>query len=132
MAITVEDVEHASLLRYLLLDGRTPGRFRGEFEPVDRVAGHIPGAKNHPFQQNPDDRGKFLPPRELAGAFRKQMGKVPPEKIVCMCGSGVTAYHNLLAMEIAGFQGARLYPGSWSQWITDGTRPIAMGEETHD
>ncbi|ABA57112.1 3-mercaptopyruvate sulfurtransferase [Nitrosococcus oceani ATCC 19707] len=132
MTTTVEDVEHASLLGYLLLDGRAPERFRGDFEPVDRVAGHIPGAKNHPFQQNLNKQGRFLPSQELAGAFRKQMGEVPSAQVVCMCGSGVTACHNLLAMEIAGFQGARLYPGSWSQWITDGTRPVAMGDETHD
>ncbi|QBQ53637.1 sulfurtransferase [Nitrosococcus wardiae] len=130
MTVTTEDVEHASLLGYLLIDGRTPERFRGELEPIDRVAGHIPGAKNHPFQQNLDEQGNFLSPRKLALAFRRQMDEVPPEQIVCMCGSGVTACHNLLAMEIAGFQGARLYPGSWSEWITDGTRPIAMGDET--
>lgn len=132
MTVTTEDVEHASLLGYRLLDGRTPERFRGELEPIDRVAGHIPGAKNHPFQQNLDEQGNFLSPRELALAFRAQMDEVPPEQIVCMCGSGVTACHNLLAMEIAGLQGARLYPGSWSEWITDGTRPVATGDEAHE
>lgn len=132
MAVTTEDIEHASLLGYVLLDGRAPERFRGELEPIDRVAGHIPGAKNHPFQQNLNEQGRFLPPCELALAFRRQMSETSPEQIVCMCGSGVTACHNLLAMEIAGLYGARLYPGSWSEWITDGTRPIASGDEVHD
>jgi thiosulfate/3-mercaptopyruvate sulfurtransferase len=132
MAVTAEDVEHASLLGYVLLDARTPERFRGELEPIDPVAGHIPGAKNHPCSHNLDSQGKFLAPEALALAFQKQIGKTPPEQIVCMCGSGVTACHNLLALEHAGLQGARLYPGSWSEWITDGTRPVAMGDEVHD
>ena len=132
MAVTAEDVEHASLLGYVLLDARAAERFRGELEIIDPVAGHIPGAKNHPYSQNLDDQGKFLSPQALASAFKKQIGKTPPEQIVCMCGSGVTACQNLLALKHAGFHGARLYPGSWSEWITDRTRPIATGDEVHD
>jgi thiosulfate/3-mercaptopyruvate sulfurtransferase len=132
MAVTAEDVEHASLFGYVLLDARTAERFRGELEIIDPVAGHIPGAKNHPYLKNLDNRGRFLTPEALAFTFQKQIGKTPPEKIVCMCGSGVTACHNLLALEHAGLRGARLYPGSWSEWITDRTRPIATGDEVHD
>lgn len=106
----------------VLLDARAPERFRGEVEPVDPVAGHIPGAVNRPTTDNVDSDGRFLPPEVLDGAFG---GLVPKGKDVAVyCGSGVTAAHQILALELAGIDAA-LYPGSWSGWITDPTRPRA-------
>ncbi len=107
-----------------LVDARSPERFHGEREPLDPVAGHIPGAVNHPYEDNLDFSGNFLPPEELRKIYRKVLNGTPPEENIQMCGSGVTACHNLLAMEIAGLSGSRLYPGSWSAWITDPSRPI--------
>ena len=111
----------------LLVDARAAERFRGEVEPIDRVAGHIPGALNRPFTQNLREDGRFRPAEELAGEFRSLLDATPPEDTVLMCGSGVTACHNLLAMEHAGLLGARVYPGSWSEWISDPARPVARG-----
>ncbi|MCZ4519861.1 sulfurtransferase [Rhodococcus ruber] len=106
----------------VLLDARAPERFRGEVEPVDPVAGHIPGAINRPTTDNVDSDGKFLDPEVLDGTFG---GLVPEGKDVAVyCGSGVTAAHQILALELAGIDAA-LYPGSWSGWITDPTRPRA-------
>lgn len=107
-----------------LLDVRAPARFRGEEEPIDPVAGHIPGALNAPFAENLTVDGRFRSPQELRARFEALLGPVPPERVVCYCGSGVTAAHTLLAMSYAGLQGARLYAGSWSEWITDPARPI--------
>jgi thiosulfate/3-mercaptopyruvate sulfurtransferase len=107
-----------------LLDARAPARFRGEVEPIDRVAGHIPTAVNHFYQRNLDDRGTFHAADTLKAAFRESLGGVGPERVVCYCGSGVTACHNLLALEHAGLGGARLYPGSWSEWASDPSRPV--------
>jgi thiosulfate/3-mercaptopyruvate sulfurtransferase len=112
----------------LLIDARAPERFTGEAEPFDPVAGHIPGAVNRPFEDNLDIDGTFLSPQELRAAFEAVLGALPPQRAVHFCGSGVTACHNLLAMEIAGLGGSRLYPGSWSEWITDPRHPIAVGE----
>ena len=109
----------------LLIDARAAERFRGEVEPIDRVAGHIPGALNRPYMQNLGDDGRFLPAETLAADFRALLDATPPEETVLMCGSGVTACHNLLAMEHAGLRGARVYPGSWSEWISDPARPVA-------
>jgi thiosulfate/3-mercaptopyruvate sulfurtransferase len=111
----------------LLVDARAPERYRGETEPLDPVAGHIPGARNHFFQRNLDERSTFLPPDTLRGQFRETIGDVLPPQIVCYCGSGVTACHNLLAMEHAGLSGARLYPGSWSEWCADPRNDIETG-----
>jgi len=108
----------------MLLDARAPERFRGETEPLDRVPGHIPGAHNRFFQQNLDERGTFRSPDELRAAMQTATDNTAPGDIICYCGSGVTACHNLLALEHAGLSGARLYPGSWSEWCADGTRPI--------
>jgi thiosulfate/3-mercaptopyruvate sulfurtransferase len=110
----------------MLLDARAAQRFRGENEMLDRVAGHVPGAVNRPYSLNLID-GCFKSPMQLAEEFRTLLGERAPGDVVAMCGSGVTACHNLLAMERAGFKGAGLYTGSWSGWISDVSRPIATG-----
>jgi thiosulfate/3-mercaptopyruvate sulfurtransferase len=101
--------------------------FRGEIEPLDTVAGHVPGALNHPLTESLAADGRLREPEELRRSFEATLGGVPPSHVVAMCGSGVTACHLLLAMEQAGLPGARLYPGSWSEWIRDPRRPIAKG-----
>lgn len=111
-----------------LLDARTPERYRGEQEPIDPVAGHIPGAFNRPFQSNLGGDGLFSSPRELRQQFEELIQETSPENVVHMCGSGVTACHNLLAMETAGLTGSRLYAGSWSEWIRDANRPVSTCE----
>jgi thiosulfate/3-mercaptopyruvate sulfurtransferase len=111
----------------LLVDARSADRFAGENERIDPVAGHIPGARSAPFAGNLEAAGRFLPAPELARRWRAILAERPPQELVSMCGSGVTACHNLLALEIAGLSGARLYPGSWSEWIRDPARPIARG-----
>jgi thiosulfate/3-mercaptopyruvate sulfurtransferase len=113
--------------RTLLIDARAPERYRGAVEPIDPVAGHVPGAVNHPFSTNLRDDGRFLPPAELERRWRDRLGKASPADVIVMCGSGVTACHNLLALERAGLPGARLYAGSWSEWIRDPRRPVARG-----
>ena len=110
----------------MLVDARAPERFRGDVEPLDRVAGHVPGAVNRPFALNVEG-GAFKPRDVLAREFAGLLGDVPPGDVVVMCGSGVTACHHLLAMEHAGLSGARLSTGSWSGWIEDPSRPIALG-----
>lgn len=109
----------------VLIDARSAERFAGRGETIDPVAGHIPGARNHPFADNLDSTGRFLDRGTLRERFAKTLEGVPPDAAICMCGSGVTACHNLLAMEVAGLEGARLYAGSWSEWIRDPNRPIA-------
>ncbi len=111
----------------LLIDARAPERFRGEEEPLDRVAGHIPGAINRPYALNMED-GRFKSPIRLAAEYRALLDGRDPSEVVMMCGSGVTACHNLLAMERAGLKGAKLFTGSWSGWIADPARPVATGE----
>lgn len=115
---------------YTLIDARTPERYRGEAEPIDKVAGRIPDSVNRPLQLNLDENGLFLSKDVLKDQLEelfKKNGIESPDKVVHFCGSGVTACHNLLAMEIAGFKGSKLYPGSWSEWISDSHRPIAVG-----
>jgi thiosulfate/3-mercaptopyruvate sulfurtransferase len=122
--------ELAALLKEghrLLVDARAPERFAGTVEPIDPVAGHVPGAVNHPFSANLAGDGRFLPPEELERRWRERLNGVSPADTISMCGSGVTACHNLLALEIAGLAGAKLYAGSWSEWIRDPKRPIARG-----
>lgn len=109
----------------LLLDARAADRFRGENETLDPVAGHIPGAVNRPFRSNLTPDGRFKPAAQLAREFKELLRGQPAEQVVAYCGSGVTACHNLLALEIAGLRGARLYPGSWSEWCSDRGRPVA-------
>lgn len=110
-----------------LVDARAPERFRGETEPIDKTPGHIPGAANHFYQWNLNERGTFRAPDELRAKLRESIGDVPPDHIICYCGSGVTACHNLLALEHAGLKGAKLYPGSWSEWSADPSRPVERG-----
>lgn len=110
-----------------LIDARTPERYRGEQESIDFVAGHIPYALNRPFQQNLDEKGLFFSPDILRDQFTKLLGNFKSEETVHYCGSGVTACHNVLAMEHAQLQGSKLYAGSWSEWIVNKNRTIAKG-----
>lgn len=111
-----------------LLDARDAERFAGRTETIDPVAGHIPGAGNHPYGGNLDGEGRFLAVEALHDAFTADLGPYGPDATVHMCGSGVTACHNLFAMEQAGLAGSRLYVGSWSEWIRDPARPVATGD----
>jgi thiosulfate/3-mercaptopyruvate sulfurtransferase len=119
----------ASLPRHtlLLLDARAAERYRGDTEPLDPVAGHIPGAMNRPFARNVAADGTFRPPRELRGVFEAMLHGRSVDDVVHYCGSGVTACHNVLAMAVAGYPMTRVYPGSWSEWVADRTRPVATG-----
>ena len=108
-----------------LLDARAPERFAGKVEPIDPVAGHVPGARNHPFASNLDSDGRFAPAPELGKRFSQSQDGVADDHTIVMCGSGVTACNLLLAMEHAGKRGARLYAGSWSEWIRDPARGVA-------
>lgn len=111
----------------VLLDARGAPRFRGEVEPIDRVAGHVPGARNRPYPDNLVD-GRFKPADQLEREFRAAIGGREPGQVIAMCGSGVTACHLLLAMEHAGLPGGKLFTGSWSGWISDPGRPVAKGD----
>ncbi len=111
-----------------LLDARALPRFRGEVEPIDPVAGHIPGAQCAVFTDNLGSDGRFLPTEQLRARFAAQLGNRPADGVVAYCGSGVTACHNLFALSLAGYPLAPLYAGSWSEWITDPSRPVATGE----
>jgi thiosulfate/3-mercaptopyruvate sulfurtransferase len=111
----------------VLVDARAQERYAGTVEPIDPVAGHIPGAVNHPFTANLDAGGFFLPADELKRRWQERLAGKKPKNLVAMCGSGVTACHNLLSLEVAGLTGGKLYAGSWSEWIRDPRRPIARG-----
>ncbi len=113
----------------LLVDARGPERYRGETEPLDPVAGHIPGARNRPFTANLDATGTFKSPAALRAEWDAVLDGTSADLVVHQCGSGVTACHNLLAMEVAGLHGTRLYPGSWSEWCADPSRPMVKGSE---
>jgi thiosulfate/3-mercaptopyruvate sulfurtransferase len=113
--------------RRLVVDARAAERYRGEVEPMDPVAGHIPGAVNRPFQQNLRPDGRFKPGPVLRAEFDALLAGRSPRELIHHCGSGVTACHNLLAMELAGLPGGALYPGSWSEWCADPARPVATG-----
>lgn len=110
-----------------LSDARAADRFAGQNETIDPVAGHVPGARNHPFARNLDERGRFLPADELRRRWLGTLEGREAREHVAMCGSGVSACHNLLALEHAGLQGSRLYAGSWSEWIRESSRPVATG-----
>lgn len=132
LARTVSAAEVAAGLarnEICLMDARSAERFRGEAESLDTVAGHVPGAVNRPYQDNLGPDGRFLPPAELRRALERRTAGFPPRQVVHMCGSGVTACHNLLAMEVAGLPGSGLYAGSWSEWIRDPARPVTRGTE---
>ena len=126
--MSVLDADGAAELasRGVLLDARAPERFRGEQEPIDPVAGHIPGARNAPSTGTVDADGRFLEPEALRSGF-EAAGVTGAVELGAYCGSGVTAAHEVLALELAGFDAA-LFPGSWSEWITDPARPVARGE----
>jgi len=130
LVASVEDVMAALGDPHIrLIDSRSPERYRGEYEPLDPVAGHIPGAVCAPYLENLDARGRFRPAAELRQRFERILGDVPPSRAIFYCGSGVTAAHNLLALAHAGLGEARLYAGSWSEWITDPARPIERSED---
>ena len=118
-------LEHLQSPDMVLVDARANDRYHGQNETIDPVGGHIPGALNRFFKDNLTPQGFFKSPEQLRDDFRPFIGNGSPEKIVSQCGSGVTACHNLLAMEVAGLTGGRLYPGSWSEWIADPSRPRA-------
>ena len=133
MFVTTATLEHAlergevERGEPLLVDARSAERFAGENETIDPIAGHIPGARNHPFAGNLDSDGRFLATAELRRRWLATLGGRAPSALVAMCGSGVTACHNLLALEAAELPGARLYAGSWSEWIREPARPVARG-----
>ena len=124
---TVTDAQYK--MDALLVDARSRERYLGVKDEVDPIAGHVPGAISHPLGKNLDKNGLFKSPEELKLEFNKIIGDNNPKDIISMCGSGITACHNIIAMEIAGIKGVRLYVGSWSEWITDSKRPIAKIED---
>lgn len=119
-------LDHGELV---LVDARAHDRFRGENEAIDPVAGHVPGARNRPFHKNLDSQGCFRDPDTLKSDYRAFGPGLDGATVVHMCGSGVTACHNLFAMDLAGLEGSRLYVGSWSEWIRDPQRPVAVGPD---
>jgi len=128
MIVDAQEVEQIRLNpEYCLIDARSPERYRGEIETIDPIAGHIPGAVNRFHGDNLSPQGHFLSPEEIKNQFEKLLNGVPPERTIVYCGSGVTSCHHLLAMEYAGMPGARLYAGSWSEWIRDKNHPLAKG-----
>jgi thiosulfate/3-mercaptopyruvate sulfurtransferase len=118
-------VDHLGKPDALVVDARAEERYRGLAETIDPVAGHIPGAVNRFFKDNLDAAGRFKPAAQLRREFDALLGGRPATQVINQCGSGVTAAHNLLAMEIAGLKGSKLYPGSWSEWCADPARPVA-------
>ncbi|CDY76062.1 Thiosulfate sulfurtransferase, rhodanese [Caballeronia glathei] len=128
VTVDVQAVERNLTTRdHLLIDARAADRYRGENETIDPVGGHIPGALNHYFKDNLAADGRFKSAHDLREVFGAAIGGTAPDRVVLQCGSGVTACHNALAMEIAGLHGAALYPGSWSEWCANPSRPVATG-----
>ena len=125
---TAQVVDRLQRSDWRLLDARAPERYAGEVEPIDRSAGHVPGAINHPFATNFTAEGRFAAPAELRARYERSQAGIDDAHTIVMCGSGVTACNLLLAMEAAGKTGAKLYEGSWSEWIRDESRPIAKGK----
>jgi thiosulfate/3-mercaptopyruvate sulfurtransferase len=119
---------HSGDAAHVVVDARAAERYRGDVEPIDPVAGHIPGAINRFWQQNLTPGGTFKAPDALRTEYAQLLGERPATALIHQCGSGVTACHNLFAMELAGLTGSRLYPGSWSEWVADPNRPVARGE----
>jgi thiosulfate/3-mercaptopyruvate sulfurtransferase len=129
-AAVIDTADIAAFLtdpKHLLVDARAAERFAGSVEPIDAVAGHIAGAVNHPFSANLAADGRFLPAPELKRLWDARLAGRKVGHVAAMCGSGVTACHNLLSLEVAGLRGAKLYAGSWSEWIRDPNRPVARG-----
>ncbi|HWL62741.1 MAG TPA: sulfurtransferase [Steroidobacteraceae bacterium] len=124
-----EAADAVAARRIVLVDARAPERFSGQSETIDPVAGHVPGARNHPYTRNLRDGQHWLTPGELRQQWAPLLEQAANRPMVMMCGSGVTACHNLLALELAGHCGGQLYAGSWSEWITDPARPVATGED---
>lgn len=114
--------------RIVLIDARDEARFAGKTEPIDPIAGHVPGAVNRPFQRNLGEGGRFRSADALRQGFENGLAGRAPSEVVHMCGSGVTACHNQFAMAQAGLPGSRLYVGSWSEWIRDPGRPVGTGQ----
>jgi thiosulfate/3-mercaptopyruvate sulfurtransferase len=127
--VSTDDVVARQATGDVLVDARAAPRYRGDQEPIDARAGHVPGALNRPFSANVTGAGRFRSPSELRVELGSLLGERSPERLIAMCGSGVTACHLLLALEVAGLPGGRLYAGSWSEWIRDPSRPIATGAE---
>jgi thiosulfate/3-mercaptopyruvate sulfurtransferase len=130
LAVTIDAqavVRNLGTRERVLVDARAADRYRGENETLDAIGGHIPGALNRFFKDNLTADGRFKTAHELRDAFGALLGNTSPERVVLQCGSGVTACHNALAMEIAGMHGAALYSGSWSEWSSDASRPVATG-----
>ena len=128
VATADEIVRHLDDGSLFVLDARAPERFRGDLEPLDPIAGHIPGAHNRPYGENLTSQGSFKPAALLRSEFEALLVDTPPSAVVHHCGSGVTACHNVLAMSVAALRGSRLYPGSWSEWIADPAKPVARGD----
>lgn len=127
--VSTADLPGAQRAGGLVVDARAAPRYRGEQEPIDPVAGHVPGAVNRPFSANLTADGRFKPRAELRRELLELLDGRSPEQLVAMCGSGVTACHLLLALEAAGLPGGRLYAGSWSEWIRDARRPVRTGPD---
>lgn len=127
MRVSLDDMVGRTAASMHLVDARSPERFEGRNETLDKAAGHIPGAMNRFFKDNVGPEGTLLPRSQLRDAFADLLGATPPEQVTMYCGSGVTACHNVLAMEHAGLPGARLYVGSWSEWSASPDRPIETG-----
>ena len=125
MQVFINDIEDAQYkMNKLIIDARSKERYLGIKDPIDPIAGHIPGAISHPLGQNLTKEGVFKSPEELKHLYLKILSDINGSNVISMCGSGVTACHNILAMEIAGIYGVKLYVGSWSEWITKPDRPI--------
>jgi thiosulfate/3-mercaptopyruvate sulfurtransferase len=132
MQVSVDEVvQNLQNPRFQLFDVRDEARYRGEVAGLDPVAGHIPGAQSAFYGHNLDADGKFLPPEQLRARYAALLGDTTPEEAVFYCGSGVSLHHDLIALEHAGLgRGARVYIGSWSDWINDPNRPIATGDQS--
>jgi thiosulfate/3-mercaptopyruvate sulfurtransferase len=127
MAVTLSEVDQMRQDPHRrVLDARAPERYRGEVEPIDPVAGHIPGAVNHWFKTNLNPDGTFRPAAEMRARLQASLGDASPAQAAAYCGSGVTAAHLVLAAEHAGLPGLKLYPGSWSEWVADPSRPVSQ------
>jgi len=129
MLIDADAVETARQAGKIIIDARGPDRFAGQNETLDPIGGHVPSAINMPFMGNLAENKTFLSENELKDRFTQVFGQTPSEEVINMCGSGVTACHNLLAMEMIGMTDSKLYVGSWSDWITTPSRPVATGSE---